>query len=383
MKILITSDLFDPSISGIVTSVKTLFNGLKRDGHDVRILTLSETFKDMKKDDVYYIGSFNGAFVYPNVRIIYPHRSSNIKELVEWKPDVIHTHCELSTFICANYISKKTQAPIVHTLHTVYEEYVHYVPLGGGIIVKKLLPNIFRNIDRKIKVFIAPTEKISLLLNEYGVKKKISIIPSSVSDIFFNEDFTGYREEIREKYGIKEGEILLLYLGRIAREKNIEELIDYTESEEMKNFRFMIAGDGPYLKTVKKYCKKRERLDNIIFTGIVKPEDTPKYYAAGDIFINASLSETQGLTYIEAMSCSLPVLCRYDTCLEGVMENERNGFVYKNREEFIRYALMLSGKKEIRTSVGNNARKTVVDKYSSDTYVKSCEKLYLSVLNES
>ena len=151
----------------------------------------------------------------------------------------------------------------------------------------------------------------------------------------------------------------------------------------MKNFRFMIAGDGPYLKTVKKYCKKRERLDNIIFTGIVKPEDTPKYYAAGDIFINASLSETQGLTYIEAMSCSLPVLCRYDTCLEGVMENERNGFVYKNREEFIRYALMLSGKKEIRTSVGNNARKTVVDKYSSDTYVKSCEKLYLSVLNES
>lgn len=361
-------------------SVDILFKGLKKEGHDVRILTLSCNHKEGKEGDVYFIGSLDASIVYPYARIVYPQRSEIIKELIEWKPDIIHTHCELSSFACACYISRKCRIPIVHTYHTAYEEYAHYVPFGGSILVKLFLPNILRLISGKTKLFIVPSEKMRQKLITFKFPSQISVIPSAINDRFIYEDYSEYRNIIREKYGIKDEECIFLFLGRVAREKNIKELIEYADCDELTKFRIMICGSGPYLKRVKKECAKRGISDRVIFTGMVSPEEVPKYYSAGDIFINASVTETQGLTYMEAMACTLPVLCRNDKCLEGVIENEKNGFVYNNREEFLQYASELTNECDLRKKVGKNAREMVCEKYNSGKYVKSCEKIYAGLL---
>lgn len=382
LKILITTDLYDPSVSGVVSSVKVLANGLRKNGHDVRILTLSDTHKEKKDGNVYYISSFSASAFYPQARIAFFSRSKMIRELIEWNPDIIHTNCELSTFNIAVRISKKTQTPIVHTYHTFYEAYLNYVPMGGGHLIKYLLPCLVRAVSRKARMFIAPTEKTARLLKTFHISIPVSVIPSAINDAFFTDNCVCYREELRKKHGIEKDECIFMYLGRVAKEKNIEELLDYASCEEMKDYRILIAGDGPYRSKLERYCKKLGISDRIIFIGMVPPKEVQKYYAAGDIFINSSLSETQGLTYLEAMSCSLPVLCRYDTCLDGVVENGKNGFVFNNKEEFLRYAKLLAEDSLLRKTVGEKAKKTIVDNYSSDKYIKSCEDLYFRIIND-
>ena len=378
VKILIASDLFDPSISGIVTSVKILAKGLKDNGHDVKILSLSDTGEEKRIGNAYLIASTSASKIYPKARIGLPKKNTLMQELIDWNPDVIHTNCEFSTFAASCHISKRTKAPIVHTYHTVYEAYVGYLSFAG-FFIKKTIPNIMRSVSRRADCFIAPTQKIHRILTRYRIKNKIYVIPSAIDEFFFNNDYSSFRDETREKYGIRKDECLLLFLGRIAKEKNIEELLDYLADDELKDFRIMLAGDGPYIKKIENYCKKLGIFDRVIFTGMINPEDVPKYYMAGDVFINASTSETQGLTYMEAMACSLPILCRYDSCLDGVIKSEENGFVYNTKEEFIHYIKLLCDNVDLRKSVGANAKKTVFDKYTPKAYVEACEKVYLAL----
>ena len=375
MKILILSDLFNPSVSGIVTSVNILYEGLKKHGHEVKILTLSDTHSERKSGDFYFVSSFNASIVYPYVRIALPKKNKIIKELIEWNPDVMHTHCEFSSFASACYIARKTNTPIVHTYHTVYEEYTHYLPIGR-ILIGAAIPYIVRRVSQKTKAFIAPTIKMQKILEGYHIKSDIYVIPSAIKECFFDSEYFDYRKSIREKYGIKENECILLYLGRIAKEKNIEELIDYLKDEELSDYRIMMVGDGPYRKKIEKYCKKQKVDDRVIFVGMIDPDEAPQYYVCGDIFVNASHSETQGLTYFEAMACALSVICRYDSCLDGVIFNSTNGFMYNNQDEFKQYVKLLSEDTALRTTVGENARKMVFEKYIPEKYIKECEKIY-------
>ncbi|SEA07861.1 1,2-diacylglycerol 3-alpha-glucosyltransferase [Oribacterium sp. KHPX15] len=375
MKILIASDLFNPEVNGIVTSINILYEGLKKHGHDVRIVTLSQTHSERKDGDFYYVPSINADIVYPHARLVLPGKYKIIKELIEWNPDVIHTHCELSTFCCACYIARKTNTPIVHHYHTVYKYYVRYLPLGN-LWVRPIVPNIIRQISGKTKAFITPTDKMRQILEGYHIKSDIFVVPSAIRECFFDSEYFKYRNSIREKYGIKENECLLLYLGRVAKEKNIEELIDFIGDEELSGYRIMIVGDGPHRKKIEKYIQKQKVSDRVIFVGMIDPNEVPRYYVSGDIFVNASRSESQGLTYMEAMACKIPVLCRYDSCLDGVITNSVNGFMYNSRDEFKQYLRLLANDEHLRTTVAENAKTMVFEKYNQEKFVKECEKIY-------
>ena len=125
MKVLITTDTFSPTINGVVTSVINLSAELSKMGHDVRILTLSNNNYSRKAENVYYIKSF-GINVYPNVRATVSFHDKYLKEILEWVPDIIHSQSEFFTFVFAKKISKRLNVPIVHTYHTMYENYTDY-----------------------------------------------------------------------------------------------------------------------------------------------------------------------------------------------------------------------------------------------------------------
>ncbi len=130
MKILLTTDWYKPVVNGVVTSVINLKKELEMRGHEVRVLTLSRNFESYAEEGIYYIKSLNLEKIYPNARAVIPHAEPLIQELIWWRPDVVHSQCEFMTFSYAAKIARKCNCPLIHTYHTVYEDYIHYLPGG-------------------------------------------------------------------------------------------------------------------------------------------------------------------------------------------------------------------------------------------------------------
>ena len=164
MKILITTDWYSPAVNGVVTSVKNLRRGLEARGHEVRILTLSQTTHSWTEDGVTYLGSVPAGLVYPGARLRTPMVRRWTQELVAWGPDVVHSQCEFSTFFLARRIAEYLDVPLVHTYHTVYEDYTHYfspsVRFG-----KKAVAMFSRWVAAQTDCLIAPTVKVRQLFS--------------------------------------------------------------------------------------------------------------------------------------------------------------------------------------------------------------------------
>ena len=133
MKVLITTDWYAPVINGVVTSVLLLQRELVARGHDVRVVTLSNSLHTYKEGPVYYMGSVSAGKIYPGARLKINRARSMMQELIAWHPDVIHSQCEFSSFRVAAALSNRLGIPIVHTYHTVYEDYTHYLALSARV----------------------------------------------------------------------------------------------------------------------------------------------------------------------------------------------------------------------------------------------------------
>ncbi len=380
MKILITTDLYTVTTNGVVTSVRNLYDELVSDGHDVRILTLSNSSKSHRDGSVYYIRSMSLGAVYPDVRMPTSFRHRLIKELIAWKPDVIHSQCEFFTFQYALRISKHTGAPIVHTYHTLYEQYSAYIVPG-----KRLGQHIVRVFSRKrlkkVKQVIAPTHKVESVLRNYGLVNPISVIPSGISLAKYKQRISEEeRQERRKALGIDD-KFVMINLGRLGTEKNIDELIRFFAKarQENPNLVFLIVGDGPAREHLEKLASDLDLKDSVIFTGMVQPSDVQNYYQIADVFVSASTSETQGLTYIEAAANGLPLLCRDDLCLKDVLYNGVNGYTYNTEQDFLRNLDAICTNDQWRRKAGERSRE-IAEMFDKKSFGASVEALYDAVV---
>ncbi len=380
MKILITTDLYSVSTNGVVTSVKNLFEELCSKGHDVRILTLSESVHSHRDGDVYYIRSMPFG-IYPNVRMPLSYRHRLIKELIEWKPEVIHSQCEFFSFQYARRISKLTGAPIVHTYHTLYEQYVRYL-IPGKRLGRCVVRVVSRKRLKRCKCVIAPTGKVEDALRGYGLRNDISIVPSGISlKQHKNRISAEDRRAKRLALGIEDRHIVLINLGRLGTEKNLSELIDFYSKalSENSDLKFLIVGDGPAKEELQKKCSELGISQNVIFTGMVKPSEVQEYYQLGDIFVSASTSETQGLTYVEAAANGLPLLCRDDLCLRDVLKQGENGYAYHNIDEFLCFVDTIAKNKEWRSLAGKRSEE-IASRFDKSNFGDAVERVYKSVI---
>lgn len=380
MRILITTDLFATATNGVVTSVKNLQDELRSKGHDVRILTLSGTSKSHREENVYYIRSMP-LTIYPDVRMPLSYRHQYIKELIEWKPDIIHSQCEFFSFQYASRISKITGAPIVHTYHTLYEQYAAYV-----IPIKSLrrcaVRVLSRNRLKKVSRIVAPTYKVKDALVSYGVKNTICVIPSGISLEQHRKRISEIeRNARRQELGIASNQLVLLNLGRLGTEKNLDELIIFFEKAltDNNNLKFLIVGDGPAKDALEKMCMDLGIENSVIFTGMVDPAEVQQYYQLGDVFVSASTSETQGLTYIEAAANGLPLLCRRDLCLKDVVLQGENGYEYTNETEFLEGIEEIAHNAQWRTRAGKRSEE-IANSFDKSAFGNAIEQVYKSVL---
>lgn len=380
MKILITTDWYNTAINGVVTSVRNLEKGLTLLGHDVKILTLSQNKHSYQDANVTFIGSISAEKIYPNARIKIPMRKKLLKELINWKPDIIHSQCEFSTFLLAKFIAKSTGAPLIHTYHTIYEDYTHYFSHSKAL-GRKAVISFVRHIAKSADCFIAPTKKVYDILNSYGLKTPVEILPTGLDmDRIVSHSETEKQLELKESLGINPLNKIILYTGRLAKEKNLDEIIDYLGKSDIKNVTFLIIGDGPYRHNILNDINKAGIENITIMTGFVKPAKIKDYYAIGDVFVSASQSESQGLTYIEALANHVPLVCRKDDCLYNVLIDGYNGFTFTDRTEFtdaIKKVLFSNN-----CSMHENAYNLAKSKFSLPVFAENAEKIYMNIIKK-
>ena len=381
-KILITTDLYTVTTNGVVTSVQNLFDELTANGHDVRILTISDNLHSHKEGAVYYIRSVPLKGVYPDLRMPTSYRHRLIQEIIDWKPDVVHSQCEFFSYQFASRISRITGAPIVHTYHTLYEQYMTSYLIPSKRLGDHLVKMLSRRRLKRVSTLVAPTHKVENTLQSYGMQAPISVVPSGISlEQHFQRISDEQRRERRLELGITEEDMVLINLGRLGGEKNLEELIRYFAEARRKNdaLKFLIVGDGPARESLQELARQLQVEADVIFTGMVPPSEVQNYYQLGDIFVSASTSETQGLTYIEAAANGLPLLCRQDDCLADVLEEGENGYEYTSAEEFLHAIDTMMADQQWRSAAAERSQQ-IAAAFDKKAFGETIETVYESVL---
>lgn len=379
MKILLTSDWHTDAVNGVVTSMLALAHGLGQKGHEVRLLTLSHGGFSFTDGSIYCQASHSCGFIYPKARFALHLDQRLFDDIVAWKPDIVHSQCEFSTFPMARRIAAATGAKLVHTFHTDYEHYVGYCHVPA-FLAKAAARAIFRRTARRCDALVAPSVKTASLLPAYGIMKDVHVIASGIQTGRFEErPSQAQRAWLRHSYGIGDDDFVLLYLGRIAAEKGLDRLIDDISPVKRQRLVLMIAGGGPWLDQLRLLVDRFRPEVRVILTGMVDPASTHDIYHLADAFVMPSTSETQGLCLIEALASSLPVICRRDKVLEGVIEDGLNGLVYDDGPSFVRSLCHLMDDSEDRLAMAARAGRTGM-RYGEMAFAERMEALYLSLL---
>lgn len=379
MKILLTTDTFYPMVNGVVISTENLYKQLKSLGHEVRILTLSHTGEERVDGDIYYLKSF-GVNIYPDIRAKSIFHNRLVKKIIDWQPDIIHSQTEFSTMFVSKKIAKKLEIPHIHTYHTMYEDYLKYI-FKGKLISKDMSTKLTRILLNSLDGIVVPTEKVENILLKYGVKNNLYVIPTGIDiNKFKNKISKIEKETLLRKLNITDKKVLV-YIGRIAQEKNIEEVISFFEkvSKENGDIILLIVGGGPYIQKLITLSNELKLQDKIRFTGMIKPEEVCKYYQLGNAFVTSSTSETQGLTYIEALASGLPVVCRYDQCVVNLIIDGENGFTFKDENGFVKAVKSITSNELNLKKLSVNACKKA-DEYSIENFGKNILEVYEDTL---
>lgn len=378
MKILITTDWYSPAVNGVVTSVLNLRRELELRGHEVRVLTLSQDLHSSVQDGVTRIGSVAAGLVYPGVRLRTALAGRWVRELVEWGPDVVHSQCEFSTFFLARRIAEELNVPLIHTYHTVYEDYTHYfspsVRLG-----RRAVAALSRWVAARTDCMIAPTGKVRTLLQGYGVRTPVFVVPSGI-DLrrFQRPPVPGCRASLLAALDIPRENLVLVSVGRLAAEKNLDELLRFRAAMGDQAVTLLLVGDGPYRAQLEREAADLGlRAPQVVFAGMVPPQQVAEWYQLGDLFVSASSSETQGLTYVEALAAGVPALCRADPCLSGVIRDGENGWQFRDFSDFMSKLEAFCAHPELRRALSEQAAASARD-YSAEEFARRVEAIYLA-----
>lgn len=388
MRIGIFTDTYHPDINGVVTSIKMLEREMKKLGHEVYIFSPSK--HEPAEDENLYMLKSMPLFVAKKFkyRIAAFYSRSIAKEIKELNLDIVHTQSEFSLGLFAKIISRKFNIPFIHTYHTMWEDYVHYIiPIKGimNIFPKRFARNFSKRFISKAACVITPSKKTEKYL-KYRCKvtnKPIYIIPTGIDTAPFNPgNFSEeFKNNLRKEIGIKPDDKVVLFIGRVGEEKSIDKIISSMPEviKSIPNAKLVIVGSGPAIDTLKELCKNLNLENNVIFTGIVPWEQIANYYSIGNVFVNSSLTETQGLTFIEAMASGIPVVARYAPNLAEFIHNNKNGILVKHDKEFAKSVISVLKNEKLRNTLICNGFNTAKEN-SSKEFATKLEAVYTQVI---
>lgn len=377
MNIGIFSDTYSPQVNGVVSSILTLEKKLREQGHNVYIFTISHPQAEYDSPYVNRMASIPFVFSKDHrVGIVYSNKI--VKKIKRLKLDMILSQTEFSMGMFARLVAKKLEIPIVHTYHTVYEDYMHYVSVGMQLppgIARKYSKSFCNHVDG----VVAPTKKTEKLLRSYGVQKPIQIIPTGIDFTPFNPE--QYKEadikHLKDVFHIPQNDPIILFVGRVAKEKSIDVLIQGMPKvlEKIPTAKLVIVGDGPQRLELEELAHQLNIREAVIFTGMQPWHTIGRMYQLGDVFVSASASETQGLTFAEAMASGLPVIALEDESIAGFVRDGYNGKLFHTVEELSSALVEVLVSEDYRQKLSVNALHSIKP-LSADTFGHHAEVFY-------
>lgn len=331
MHIAFFTNFYHPVVNGVVRSVASFRKVLMEQGHNVFVFAQSdETYKDAEP----FI------FRYPSLPLPLPGDipaalpvSPFVDQLLPaLKLDVIHTHHPILLGQTAARKAAELDLPLIFTFHTQYWEYTHYVPFPQEAIqefLKNAIHRWLKEFMQKCQHIVIPSESIKeILVRNYGLEEHFTVIPTGT-------DLEPYRcadwEALRREKGWQE-ETVLISVGRLAPEKNWDTLLHAFASVNARHqgLRLVLIGDGPAKETLEALAAELGITEHVTFTGSLPFDDVPCHLKAADIFVFASVTETQGLVTIEAMAAGLPVVAVNGSGTRDIVEHGKQGLLVEN-----------------------------------------------------
>ncbi len=365
MRIGMFCDSYLPDINGVVTSVVTLKQALVEKGHEVWVVSnhpsLLKTQIDHDLQEIRLPGI--------EIKQLYGYKASSpiqiriLKEIAKLNWDVIHAHSEFGVGIFGRIAAKYLHIPVVSTYHTTYEDYTHYVNFlkmdSIDRFAKLLIAKLSKLYGETSTAVIAPSQKTKDMLVRYKVKSPITVIPTGLDLKRFEPHQFDQKtiKKLRREYNVLDDDLLVLFIGRIAKEKSIDLVVEaFSKLKAYDKIKLMIVGSGPGVDEIEHLTSLYQLEDKIIMTGKQFPDKIPLYYQCGDVFVSASLTETQGLTFIEALASGLPVLARPDGAVENLIFDDITGYYFADASDLaLKIINFYALSKEKRQQLRDNA----------------------------
>ena len=392
MKIGLFSDTFPPEINGVANSTRILRDELIRHGHEVYVVTTFNGEGTEKWDDdgmTLRLPGMELKFLYGYI-MTSPFHTHALEEIRKLDLDLIHVQTEFGVGIFARLCARQLRIPLVSTYHTTYEDYTHYVNFIHSKTLdawaKKGVAKLSKLYSDSSMQVIAPSIKTKKMLEGYRIRREIDVIPTGLElNRFSPEGWTDEeRKKVRESFGLSEDDTVIVYVGRLAQEKALDLVVDgFAEAvRDGADVHLVIVGGGPDFERLQKMAAGAGMTQNIHVAG-PRPSDTiPSVYKACDAFVSASLSETQGMTFIEALASGLPLFARKDDVLEDLLIPDETGWFFEDAHDLARKVKdFLAVSPEKRKAMAVSCREKT-RKYSSEVFCDEVVKVYLRAIDQ-
>src|SRR5574344_1096180 len=383
IKVAIFTDTFPPEINGVATSSRNLYRTFKAHGDSVLVVATNPYNNELSLDgDILRLPGIDMKHLY-DYRWASVYNADAMKLIKEFAPEVIHIQTDGGVgqfgFIAANILHVAT----VYTFHTMMEDYTYYATRGYfDRAAKSIVRTYVRYKSRRADEFITPSVKIQEYMRNIGVDAYMNVIPTGIDFGAFKKEAIDYSKvkALKAKYGLTPDTYIILSLGRVAKEQSIDICLDgyarFLKTSPKKATKFVVVGGGPALKELQELSGKLGIADHVVFVGPVSPDDVPLYYALGDLFVSASITETQGLTFMEAMASSLILLARYDESLIGTIKDGEDGFFFLDASDLGKKLPSIIALSSAKLTSLKSAALKAIEPYSLEKFYLRVHEVY-------
>jgi glycosyltransferase involved in cell wall biosynthesis len=358
MKILFISDVYFPRINGVSTSIETFRNNLRALGHTVHLIAPDYLTPSADETDIMRVPARAIPFDPEDRLMSYNWVMRHLEKLRAEQYDVIHIQTPFVAHYLGTKLSKMLGIPCVETYHTFFEEYLyHYIPLLPKSLLRLVAKRFSRHQGNSLNGMIVPSHPMLQVLEGYGVTTHSQVIPTGIEPESF---VPGDRKSFRENYNIPQDRPVLLFVGRVAHEKNIGFLLQVLAHvrKEISDVLFVIAGEGPARESLEHEVQEAGLDANVMFIGYLdRHTELNSCYCSADIFVFSSRTETQGLVLLEAMAQGAPVVSTAELGTKDVLRDGLGVWIAKEEiNDFSGKVIKMLSDGEARKALGISGR---------------------------
>lgn len=382
MRIAFFTDTYYPQLNGVTISVDNFSEELRKKGHTVYIFAPKLRKRKTKKDDDLTNIATVSVFARNTPTPVYVPMPTSYKEYIKMyrlEFDIIHAHGNGAFSLLGYQVARIKGIPYILTFHTLLNKYTHYV-FRGHVIKPGMIESalkIFANLSDGI---IAPSEKMKKELVRYGIKKPIHVIPSFINQ----EGFTHVKKNyLHKRFEIPASSPILLSVGRLGKEKNFDFIIEIFEELAKKDIHshLVIVGHGTENKYLKQKVENLNLSSRIHFPGKINKKYISSVYSDADIFVFASVTETQGLVLLEACAAKLPIVVVDDPAFKNMVVNGKNGYVVPlQKKAFVEKIQLLLKDKTLRKALGEHSSELLEKNFSPEQLTDAVLDVYRQAL---